>query len=393
MPRTGKWSLKYDCCVNCGGNEAKHIARGLCLNCYQSEAEKRNRGVQGLKKGLASYKLNRKYLYEEYVNKGRSLGDIAKDCNCARQFVYKKMQDFNIPLRTLREARKLVLDRQKIAFKIVDEDGNERLVIPGSVKINEDFFRHWSNEMAYVLGVIYTDGHINPGRKLDPSQKTTTMSPRLVISQKQPELLSKVSKLMNCNMKLRYKKKRGVAGALYVFDICSEKIYEDLINFGLSPQKSKTIEFPNIPKEFVRHFIRGCWDGDGSIFFDQNRLVGSYISGSEKFIESLVQELYGVGIYRIGRKQRGVFHRDFDEDKLWLKYIDGRFPLKIHKDKRANAFYIKIQTGENVEKLFHYLYDGVAESMYLTRKYNVFVKGLNLEKKEETVQLTLNLDF
>ncbi len=224
MPRTEKWSLKYDCCVNCGGNDVKHVARGLCLNCYQSETEKRNRGVQRSGKGLASYKLNRKYLYEEYVNKGRSLGDIAKECNCARQFFYKKMQNFNISLRTLKEARKLVLDRRKIAFKVVGEDGNERLVIPGSIKINEDFFRHGSNEMAYVLGVIYTDGHINPGRKLDPSQKTTTMSPRLVIAQKQPELLSKVSKLMNCNMKLRYKKKRGVAEP-YIFLIFVARRY------------------------------------------------------------------------------------------------------------------------------------------------------------------------
>lgn len=385
MPCIEKWSLKYDRCVNCGGNDVKHIAKGLCLNCYGRESEKRNRGVQRLEKGLASYKLNRKYLFKEYVNKGRSLVDIAKDCNCSRQFVYKKMQDFNVPLRTLKEARRLVLDRQKIAFKIVGEDGNERLVIPGSIEIDEDFFRHWSNEMAYVLGVIYTDGHINPGRKLDPSQKTTTMSPRLVIAQKEPELLLKVSKLMKCNMKLRYKKKRGIAGALYVFDICSQKIYDDLTNFGLSPQKSKTIEFPNIPQEFVRHFIRGCWDGDGSVFFDKGKVLASYITGSFNFVERLVQDLLRVGIYRIGKK--------FESDEMWLEFPEGRFPLKIHKDKRANAFYIIIQTRENMMKLFHYFYDGVDESVYLTRKYNVFVKGLNLGKEGETEQLTLDLEI
>ena len=80
-------------------------------------------------------------------------------------------------------------------------------------------------------------------------------------------------------------------------------------------------------------------------------------------------------------------------DEMWLEFPEGRFPLKIHKDKRANAFYIKIQTRENMRKLFHYFYDDVDESMYLTRKYNVFVKGLNLEKKEKTEQLTLDLGF
>ena len=61
--------------------------------------------------------------------------------------------------------------------------------------------------------------------------------------------------------------------------------------------------------------------------------------------------------------------------------------------KNKNAYYIKIQTRENVEKLFHFVYDGIDESMYLSRKYEVFVKGLKLVKREKTEQLTLDLDF
>jgi hypothetical protein len=395
VPRTKKWSPKFERCVNCGRYDVKHIARGLCLYCYRQETEKRGRGKQRIKYGLASHKLNYEYLFEEYVNKKRSLGDIAKDCSCARQYVYKKMLELNIPLRTKKEARELAYDKNKISYTITDENGNEKLVIPSSIQINENFFSSWSNEMAYVLGVIFTDGNINPGSKRDPSQKTTTRSPRLVISQKEPELLNKVSKLMNCNMKLRHRNKRGIAGALYTFDICSEKIYDDLINFGLSPQKSKTIEFPNIPQEFACHFIRGCWDGDGSIFFDRNKLAASYLSGSKKFIESLVQELYKIGI-----SKAGVSYKFKNSKRVFLpvsmemqsNYPDGRFPLTVFKYKRANAYYIKFRGKENIEKLFHYFYDGVDESMYLSRKYDTFVKGLKLEKSE-TEQLTLDLDF
>ena len=64
--------------------------------------------------------------------------------------------------------------------------------------------------------------------------------------------------------------------------------------------------------------------------------------------------------------------------KMWLDYPDGRFPLKIHEEKRSQSYYIKVDTRENIEKLFHYFYDGVDESMYLTRKYNIFAKGLNI---------------
>jgi truncated hemoglobin YjbI len=50
--------------------------------------------------------------------------------------------------------------------------------------------------------------------------------------------------------------------------------------------------------------------------------------------------------------------------------------------QNINAYYIKIQTRENVEKLFHYFYDGVDESMYLTRKYKKFVEGLQGDQKD-----------
>src|SRR4030042_2540334 len=359
MPRVEKWSLKFERCVKCGRNDVKHLARGLCLYCHQQETEKRGRGKQRIAKGLASGKLNYQYLYEEYVNKKLSLSDIAKDCDCGRQYVYKRMVEFNIPLRTQKEARGLAYDRQKISFTKIDETGKERLIIPGSIQINENFYSSWSNEMAYVLGVIFTDGNINPGSKRDPSQKTTTRSPRLIIAQKEPELLNKVSKLMNCDMKLRHRKKRGIAGPLYVFDICSEKIYDDLINLGLSPHKSKTIEFPNVPPEFVRHFVRGCWDGDGSIFISNGKLRGSYVCGSLKFMDGLVHELYKAGIHKIKPPYSG-------------------FPLTIHEGKRSKYYEIKINGRENLEKLFNYFYDGVDESMYLERKFKTFAKGLGV---------------
>ncbi len=156
----------------------------------------------------------------------------------------------------------------------------------------------------------------------------------------------------------------------------------------LAFRKSKTIEFPDIPKDFVRHFIRGSWDGDGSIYFESGKLRGSYICGSSNFTERLVQELYKVGIH----KRTPPMH-EIDAYRMRLDHPDGRFPLKIHQEERTKSYYIKVDTRENIEKLFHYFYDGVDESMYLSRKYNVFAKGLKLEEKEKNEQLTLDLDL
>jgi len=387
MPRIEKWSLKFDRCVHCGRNDVKHVARGLCLNCYQSETEKRNRGQKGQKQGIASQRMTFKFLFENYVERKRSLIDIAKECGCSRQNVLRKIRQFNIPLRTRNEARKLAYDRHKISFKRVDEYGSERLVIPGSLEINKHFFSSWSKEMAYVLGVIYTEGNLFCDQNIY----------RFTVGQKEPELLNKVLSLMDCNAKVHHRRKRGISGDLYFFHVHHKEIYADLINLGLFPNKSDTIDFPNIPQEFVRHFIRGCWDGDGSIYFESGELRGSYTCGSLNFIEKLVQELYKIGIskgvsYRYEKSGKRVLMPVTSKEML-SKHPDSRFPLTIHEDKRSNAYYIRTATRENIEKLFHYFYDGVDESMYLTRKYNVFVKGLNLGKEEETKQLTLDLEF
>jgi len=27
--------------------------------------------------------------------------------------------------------------------------------------------------------------------------------------------------------------------------------------------------FPKIPDEYIRHFVRGCWDGDGTVYIEK----------------------------------------------------------------------------------------------------------------------------
>src|SRR5690625_6591487 len=52
-------------------------------------------------------------------------------------------------------------------------------------KVDEDFFKRWSNEMAYVLGFIYTDGSVN--------------SNTLTISQNERYILERINEVMASN--------------------------------------------------------------------------------------------------------------------------------------------------------------------------------------------------
>lgn len=320
------------------------MARGLCSKCYQKEIEeKHKRHARGLR--IAAKKLTREYLIDEYFNKNKSLADIAKECGCSRAYVFKKTREYRMSLRTQSSAREIAIKKEKIVVQRVDEEGVTHSIIHQKIDLNKQFFAKWSCEMAYVLGVIFTDGCLH----IDAKGR-----PHLSIGQKEPELLEKVLALMGCTAQLRYTKRREygdtVAGAIYYFNFLCTAIYSDLLRLGLKPSKSLDIVFPDVPSEYVRHFIRGCWDGDGSVYIRKkgggNPLITGYYSGSIRFVESLLAELDNIGL-----PKRTVY---------------------VKKGKQP-CYYFKYH-GTQCTKLYHFLYDGVPPTQYLERKHAIFKK-------------------
>jgi hypothetical protein len=361
------WALNFKKCIKCGTTERKHLGRGLCESCYRKDIESRYKSGKGPRRWIEREKmphrvLTEEYLIKEYCENNRSLTDIAKETSCSRQYVHKQMISFGIELRSKTLARTLALKKGKIIVLRKDEAGNTEALTFQKTTYKEDFFQTWSPEMAYVLGVIYTDGNLSPGRIRDPSSKTTLAVPRVSVGQKEPELLTKILSLMESNAKLLFRKRKAykpknsdnkeiVAGEMNYFHLHGDKIYDELLSLGLSPNKSLDIEFPKVPPEYVRHFIRGCWDGDGSIYFEKatGNKAASFVSGSKAFIEGMLAELEKAGLPR----------------------------RNIHEIKRKNISYYFRFTGQQCDQLFHFLYYGVPPSQYLTRKYELFKKGIS----------------
>lgn len=343
--KTPKWSYKYDKCRVCGTTKIKHRARGLCISCYQRDNEQKQRNHLR-QRGVAGKKLTREYLLEEYVVNKKSLNDIAKVCSCTRQYVHKKIKAYNIPLRNKSTARGIALDKEKLSFELVDHNNLNYSITLKKVTFDENFFSSWTPEMAWVLGVIYSDGNLY--HYVDTNQY------RLQIYQKEPELLDKVKSLMRCDARLYFNPRReyenGVAGEIYTLQIqsqCTNQFFLDLLRLGVMPKKSLTIEFPEIPQEFVRHFIRGCWDGDGSVYIGTNSraIRSSFISGSYHFMSGMLYELEKAGL-----SKRTIYKNTY---------------------KRKNPNYSFRFSGSQCKKLYHYLYDNVPPEQYLERKYNI----------------------
>ena len=152
--------------------------------------------------------------------------------------------------------------------------------LPGGIRkytINHNYFKEWSPNMAYILGFWFADGCISSKRIFS-----------IKLHKKDKYLLEKIMKDMGSNKPLY-----GVDRKYCCLSISSKNIYEDIVKLGGKERKSLDVEFPVIPQKYMSYFIRGLWDGDGSIFrvYERKHYKSSYTCGSKLFLEGLKNAL------------------------------------------------------------------------------------------------------
>jgi len=321
--RTDGWARDHDGCRECGTTDRTHRAKGLCGHCYNeahNQRHKRPDARQGRRRGGLSVRVTEQELRELYVEQELSLQEIADRYGCTRVMILYLMKRHRIPRRSHSEARRNAQRDGKVKYT--------RRLTTGETRVG------WSPAMAYVLGVFYADGCLTVGKAGYLSAS---------ISQKEPELLEKCLALMKCDAPLNYNPNNSPVGGLYTFAINHQNVCRDLVALGLHPRKSRTLQFPDMPSALLRHFIRGCWDGDGSVCKLSERPSGwraSYVSASRDLITGIRDSLVSLGM---------------PTPKVYRRRLTGVF-----------SFY---WSGARCRTLFHILYDGVSESHYLLRKY------------------------
>jgi LAGLIDADG DNA endonuclease family protein len=236
--------------------------------------------------------------------------------------------------------------------------------------LNEALFDTWSPEMAYVLGVLATDGNV---RKY-----------RVQLNSVDLELVQKVRNLIGRTYPIREIAPRGWSRKTqYSLGISSVKLARTLTELGVGAAKSLTLTFPDIPDECVRHFLRGCWDGDGSFYFESpHRMLSnslsevgtapvfkaSFVSGSKEFIQGFVNRLQKAGIKPLRRLRPLVKHTP--HGRRIVRYWDT---VRIYETSRGkNVSYSFRLTGPNAFLFAEFIYGGVPQSMYLTRKFDLY---------------------
>jgi hypothetical protein len=122
-------------------------------------------------------------------------------------------------------------------------------------RCNEAFFRSIETEsQAYWLGFVAADGCINKGRAL-----VLTLA-----SVDRAHLLRFRDALAASHPVRDYLYGGHYPGA--TLRIVSQAMIEDLGRFGVTPRKTHTFRWPDLPTDLRPHFLRGYVDGDGGFY-------------------------------------------------------------------------------------------------------------------------------
>jgi len=211
--------------------------------------------------------------------------------------------------------------------------------------INEDFFNLIdTEEKAYWLGFIYADGYII----CDKNHGIYRLG--IELSEKDSKHLKKLAKIFGKEVRHRTR-------SLKLYDaykqveliIGNKKIYTSLKNIGITNLKTTSNGYSvlgNIPENLFRHFIRGIFDGDGTISErSDNSFQFSICSGSEKFLEAIQMIMV---------------------DQIQLH------TTKLSKNSTAESYYLNYRGRRQLQKIFHWFYDDSV--LYLERKKAIFNK-------------------
>ena len=233
--------------------------------------------------------------------------------------------------------------------------------------LNENVFNKIDDEKsAYFLGLIYADGNIFKNKTWNSWVLSCSQS------EKDLDIILKLQNFLQTNRKINENIIKE--NTYYTISINSKQICLDLKKLGVSENKSLVLKFPTfISDDLMPHFIRGYFDGDGSIWegkrkkmivknekkpgTTRERIIHNVkfnFTGSESFIPDLQNYL--------------IEHCGFTKTKL--NYSKSKI-----EHKHCTLEY---SGRKNIYKLYEYMYSNA--TIFGERKKNKFKNIINYGK-------------
>jgi hypothetical protein len=124
---------------------------------------------------------------------------------------------------------------------------------------SHDFFDKWTEQMAYILGFWYADGCIMISKNKNNAYK------RFYIGNTDKQIMNNISEIIGIKPSTIKPRKHSYKCS-YAINVNSNKFFDFCYSLVGTTDKTHSTHFPNIPNKYLNHFVRGYFDGDGSIF-------------------------------------------------------------------------------------------------------------------------------
>lgn len=265
---------------------------------------------------------NKEWLEKRYSEVGTST--IAKECEVDDAVIGYFLRKYDIKVRTRSESLKSTQNRK--------------------YHVDENYFKNIDTaEKAYWLGFLMADGCMR-----NYSNNNLLISLELSVADKDhlDKFLSAIQYTGESQIGKRYDNK-GVDRVR--FNLANGILCNDLYAHGIIPHKTGNESFPNsTPDSFKKDFIRGFFDGDGSIIISN--------SGRYRARFHLVSQSYTI----------------LKEIMNILSENNIDFPKKALHLKSGSKDIWELETSSfpNVNNIFKYLY--YDNCVCLKRKFNKF---------------------
>lgn len=262
----------------------------------------------------------------------------------------------------IEDPKKLSLSKLSIKYNISRTILTKRLVNLGYSIINYQNITKFDDsvfdiidteEKAYWLGFIYADGYISgiqESYNFEISLKSEDKDHLYKFNKFMKHCDPNHVKISNTNYQnngIKYKRCR--------WGIHNKHLWQTLNNYGCTPRKSLTLQFPDTKifksKDLIRHFMRGYFDGDGCISYGnkEHNKICIKILGTYAFLTELKKNLLTV-----------------------TNYV-------LTNNKNSSNTKVLTITGKNAFKTIYYLYNN--SKIYLNRKYRRYKEFCRVYKE------------
>ena len=258
----------------------------------------------------AQEQLSRELLDQLYNDQRLTIAEIAEQLGCGETTVARALRQHGFPRRSKTDYRqefsrddleRLYCGEGLAEFEIAELFGCSQITISRRLRelniptrprwheaaytVPVSLLSRWSPELAYIVGLIATDGYLAKGKvEVD----FTSADEELI------ELYCDILHLEGIHVVTANHPPRKAWQAVKLSDGVFRAFLEDV---GLTPAKSKTLSPLQVPDEVFADFLRGALDGDGS-WYVSRQWAGRYqylkvelCSASRQFLEWIYQKI------------------------------------------------------------------------------------------------------